>query len=378
MDDINQSALKLHRKFSGKIEIKSKVPLKSRRDLALAYTPGVAAVSRAVYKNPGAARDYTIKRNAVAVVTDGSAVLGLGNLGPLAALPVMEGKCALFKEFGGVDAWPICLATQDTEEIIAAVKNIAPSFGGINLEDIGAPRCFEIEERLRRELDIPVLHDDQHGTAVVVLAALINALKLKRLAKQKARVVINGAGAAGTAIARILADYGFKNIVVCDKRGAIHKGRRDLSRHKRLLSALTNRESRRGDLGNALRGADIFIGVSAGNILNAEMVRAMNPRPVIFALANPTPEIDPRLAEETGAFIVATGRSDFPNQINNVLAFPGIFRGALDRGVRRITQKMLIRAARSLAACTRNLSAAQILPSPFDRKVPRAVASAIR
>lgn len=378
MADIYKLALKLHKKSGGKVEVRGKVPLLTRRDLALAYTPGVAAVSRAIYKNPALARTYTIKRNAVAVVTDGSAVLGLGNLGPLAALPVMEGKCALFKEFAGVDAWPICLATQDTENIIAAVRHIAPAFGGINLEDIGAPRCFEIEERLKAELDIPVLHDDQHGTAVVVLAALINALKIKRLGKQQAKVVINGAGAAGTAIATILADYGFRNIVVCDKRGAIYKTRGDLSGHKRRLAKTTNRQSLSGSLASVLRHADVFIGVSAGNVLAPQMVKAMNRRPVIFALANPVPEIDPALAKQAGALIVATGRSDYKNQLNNVLAFPGIFRGALDRGVRQITQKMLIRAARILAACTKNLSPARILPSPFDRAATAAVASAIK
>jgi malate dehydrogenase (oxaloacetate-decarboxylating) len=378
MDDINSQALKLHRKSGGKLEIKSKVPLRNCRDLALAYTPGVAKVAREIFKNQSLAKICTIKKNVVAVVTDGSAILGLGNLGPLAALPIMEGKCILFKAFAGVDAWPICLDTQDTESIIAVVKHIAPVFGGINLEDIAAPRCFAIEQRLKQELDIPVLHDDQHGTAVVVLAALLNALKLKKLSKAKAKVVISGAGAAGTGIAELLTAVGFKNLIVCDSQGAIYKKRPGLTAHKKRLAELTNKKFFKGSLAEALRQVDVFIGVSVKNILTPKMVRSMNFQPIIFALANPLPEINPSLAKQAGAFIVATGGSDFPNQLNNALAFPGIFRGALDHKIRNITQKMLILAAKNLAASTKNLSPGHILPDLFDRKAAVAVASAIR
>jgi malate dehydrogenase (oxaloacetate-decarboxylating) len=377
-NNIYNQSLRLHKKLKGKLEVKSKVQLKNKQDLSLAYTPGVAKVCEEIFKNKNLVYDYTIKKNTVAVVTDGSAVLGLGNLGPEGALPVMEGKCILFKEFAGVDAFPICLDTQDTESIIATVKNIAPVFGGINLEDISAPRCFEIEERLKKELSIPVMHDDQHGTAVVVLAALINALKLKKLSNTKARLVVNGAGAAGTAIVKLLLEYGFKQIIVCDSKGVICKQRKDLSPQKKHLAEITNPGNCGDGLAESLKGADVFIGVSVRDCLHPEMVKNMNPQPVIFALSNPWPEIDPKLALKAGAYIVATGRSDFPNQINNVLAFPGIFRGALDNKVKQITSKMLIKAAENLAGSVKNLTKDKILPSPFDKGVAKIVARAIK
>lgn len=373
----DQQSLELHQKHGGKLAVHSKVPLETREDLARAYTPGVAAVCRAIAADEGAAKDYTIIKNTVAVVTDGSAVLGLGNIGPKAALPVMEGKAALFKEFADVDAFPICLSTQDTEEIIATVKRIAPGFGGINLEDISAPRCFEVEERLKRELDIPVFHDDQHGTAVVVLAGLINALRLRGSHAADVRVVINGAGAAGVAVARLLGRHGFANLTACDSHGIIHAGREEgMNAIKTELAALTGQVSG-GTLADALAGADVFIGVSKGGVLTPAMVRTMNERPIIFALANPEPEIMPEAAHAAGAFIVATGRSDFPNQVNNVLAFPGIFRGALDSGVRDITPEMLIRAAAALAGHVKEPTAGNILPDPLDRTVAAAVAREI-
>jgi malate dehydrogenase (oxaloacetate-decarboxylating) len=382
MDDISNQSLELHRQHGGKLEVRSKVPLSNRHDLSLAYTPGVAKVCEEIFKDKSLAKIFTIKKNTVAVITDGSSVLGLGNLGAMAALPVMEGKCALFKEFAGVDAFPICLDTQDTETIISVIKNITPVFGGINLEDISAPRCFEIEARLKKELDIPVMHDDQHGTATVVLAGLINAIKLKNLSKEQAKIVINGAGAAGTAIAKILTVYGFKNIVVCDSRGAIYKNREGISKEKKELAELTNQPENNGPqtgtLADCLVQADIFIGVSVRDILTLEMIRSMNTEPIIFALANPYPEIDPKLAKQSGAFIIATGRSDMPNQINNVLAFPGIFRGALDNNVSQITTAMLTKAALNLAAYVKNPSREQILPDPLDKEVVRAVASAIK
>ena len=375
--DIYQAALELHKKFNGKLEVRSKVPLTGRSELSLAYSPGVAEVSRAISKDESLAYSYTLKGNTVAVVSDGSAILGLGNLGPAAALPVMEGKCALFKSFANVDAFPICLDTQDTEEIIRTVKLIAPNFGGINLEDIAAPRCFEIEDRLKRELDIPVMHDDQHGTATVVLAGLINALKLRGLDKKTASIVINGAGAAGDAIAKLLHGYGLRQICVVDREGIIYADRPGLSPAKQKLAAFTNPDNRRGSLAAALAGAHIFIGVSAPDSLSAALVRTMAERPIIFALANPIPEIMPELAHEAGAFIVATGRSDYPNQINNVLAFPGIFRGALDRRVPEITDAMLVRAAENLAGLVENPAPEIILPDPFDPRVVQAVAQAI-
>jgi len=378
MSDVYRDSLELHRLRRGKLAVSSKVSLKDRSDLSLAYTPGVAAVSQAIAQDRGLAYEYTMKRNAVAVITDGSAVLGLGNIGPEAALPVMEGKAVLFKEFAGIDAIPLCLATQDTEEIIRTVKLVAPVFGGINLEDIAAPRCFEIERRLIEELDMPVLHDDQRGTATVVLAALINALKVRKTEAAAARVVINGAGAAGTATAQLLRQAGFEDIVVCDSRGIISRGRPDLNESKRRLAETTNPRGLSGLLGDALRQADIFIGVSVKGALSREMVLTMNPGPIIFAMANPVPEIMPDEAKSAGASVVATGRSDFPNQVNNVLAFPGIFRGALDNGVKRIESSMLIAAARNLAAGVPRPSPDRILPDALDRSVAATVAAAIR
>lgn len=358
--------------------MKSKASIKNRRDLSLAYTPGVAEVSRVVAKDSKLAKVYTLKKNTVAVVSDGSAVLGLGNIGPYGAIPVMEGKAVLFKEFADVDAFPICLDTQDVESIVLAVKRIAPVFGGINLEDISAPRCFEIEKRLQKELSIPVLHDDQHGTAVVVLAALINAIKLCKLDKAKARVIVNGAGAGGIGVTELLLAYGFKNIIMCDSQGIIFSGRPGLNPIKISMAKRTNRNKERGDLKDALRGSDVFIGLSGPGLVTEDMVRAMNKKPIIFAMANPEPEILPNLAKRAGAFVVATGRSDFPNQVNNVLAFPGIFRGALDNNVRQITPKMLLAAAQNLAKLVKKMNQDNILPNPFDKRVVPAVAKAIK
>jgi len=376
--DVYQEAEKLHKKYHGKLEVWSKVPLSTRSELSLAYSPGVAEISRIIAKDKTLASIYTLKGNTVAVVSDGSAILGLGNLGPEAALPVMEGKCALFKEFAGVDAFPICLATQDEEEIIRTVKLLAPNFGGINLEDISAPRCFNIEKRLKAELDIPVMHDDQHGTATVVLAGLINAIKLRGLDKKDVRLIINGAGAAGDAIAKLLYDYGFINIITLDSQGAIYKDRPELSLAKIRLAEFTNKNQEIGTLSQIIKGAHIFIGVSAPGILNTEMIKLMSERPIIFALANPIPEVMPDIAEAAGAFIIATGRSDFKNQINNVLAFPGIFRGALDNKVKQITDAMLVKAAENLAALVENPNQELILPDPFDKRVALAVAAAIK
>ncbi|HVM76771.1 MAG TPA: NADP-dependent malic enzyme [Candidatus Paceibacterota bacterium] len=378
MDKIYKDAVELHRKHHGKIEVASKVPLENRHDLSLAYTPGVGQVSVEIGNDPKLAREYTLKRNTIAVVSDGSAILGLGNLGPEAAIPVMEGKAALFKKFAGIDAFPICLATQDIEEIIQTVKRIAPVFGGINLEDIAAPRCFEIERRLCDELPIPVMHDDQHGTATVVLAGVMNALKLKKMSADEARVVVNGAGAAGTAVTKLLLSYGVRDVVACDSRGAIYEGRADLNDEKIQLARATNRSGKRGTLADVIREADIFIGLSKAGVLTEDMVRSMRNSPVVFALANPVPEIMPDRATAAGAFIVATGRSDFPNQINNVLAFPGIFRGALDHGIRQFTEKMFIDAAKQLAACVIAPTPDAIFPSVFDASVVKAVAEAIR
>ncbi len=377
MSDVYQQSVELHRQRQGKLAIASKVPLATRFDLSLAYTPGVAEICRVIARDKKEARALTLKGNTVAVISDGSAILGLGNLGPEAALPVMEGKCILFKEFAGVDAFPICLDTQDEEEIIRTVKYLAPVFGGINLEDISAPRCFKIEERLKEELDIPVMHDDQHGTATVVLAGLINALKVRGLEPDRASLVISGAGAAGVAITKLLLAYGFKDIIVCDRQGTIYQGREGLSGAKQELAGLTNRALIRGDLAAALKGADIFIGVSAPNMLTADMVRGMDEKAIIFALANPVPEIMPEEAKKAGAFIVASGRSDYPNQINNVLVFPGVFRGALDNSVRDITDAMLIRAAQNLAALVSEPTPDKILPDPLDKTVAKAVAAAI-
>jgi malate dehydrogenase (oxaloacetate-decarboxylating) len=378
MDKVYEDSLELHRKNHGKLEIKSKVPIETKEDLSLAYTPGVGAVSTEIGKDPNLANEYTLKRNTVAIVSDGSAILGLGNLGPEAAIPVMEGKAVLFKRFANVDAFPICLATQDVEEIIQTVKRIAPVFGGINLEDISAPRCFEIERRLQAELSIPVMHDDQHGTAVVVLAGLINSLKVRGSNKDEVRLVISGAGAAGTAVTNLLMKYGFKDIVVVDSKGSIHKGRKDLTPEKIKLAESTNPHNLKGSLSEVIRGSDIFVGVSKAGILNEEMVRSMNLKPIIFALANPVPEIMPDLATKTGALVVATGRSDFPNQINNVLAFPGIFRGALDNHIGQLNDEMFIRAAEGLAATVAEPNPQMVLPSVFDPSTASTVAKAMR
>lgn len=378
MNDIYKQSLELHKKHRGKIEVISKVPLTNKSELSLAYTPGVAEVSREIGRDIELAYEYTSKGNMVAIVSDGSAILGLGNLGAHAAIPVMEGKAAIFKEFAGVDAFPICVNTQDVEEIIALVKNIAPVFGGINLEDISAPRCFEIEERLRAELPIPVMHDDQHGTATVVLAGLINALKLRGSKKEDVRVVMSGAGAAGTAITKILLAYGFNHFIVCDTQGAIHNERGGLNSEKQILAGITNLDKKKGTLAEVLHGADIFIGVSKPGLLTAEMVRTMVERPIIFALSNPVPEIMPDIAKEAGAFVVATGRSDFPNQINNSLAFPGIFRGALDHRIKQFNEGMFVRAAEALAGYVVNPTTDQLLPAQFDKGVVDVVKNAIR
>ncbi|HEX3095856.1 MAG TPA: NADP-dependent malic enzyme [Patescibacteria group bacterium] len=371
-----EKSIELHKLHAGKLVIQSKVPLQTNEDLTVAYTPGVGAVSMAIKNDPALASEYTLKRNSVAIVSDGSAVLGLGNIGPLGAIPVMEGKAVLFKKFANIDGFPICLDTQDTEEIIETIKRIAPVFGGINLEDIAAPRCFEIEARLRTELDIPVMHDDQHGTAVVVLAGLINSLKVKGISAGDARVVLSGAGAAGTAIAKLLKEYGFEHITICDSKGIIHSGRTDLNSDKQALAELSGATAG-GSLADAIAGADIFVGVSVAKALSVEMVKSMNPEPIIFALSNPEPEIMPDLAHSAGALIVATGRSDFPNQVNNVLAFPGIFRGALDNKVRLLDDQMFLRAAQSLADLVLDPTTVKILPSPFEPGVSSAVASAI-
>ena len=378
MTKTDEDSLELHRVHHGKLEVASKVPINDRGDLSLAYTPGVGAVSVAIGKDSTLAREYTLKRNTIAIVSDGSAILGLGNLGPEAAIPVMEGKAVLFKRFANVDAFPICLATQNVEEIIAAVKYIAPVFGGINLEDISAPRCFEVERRLQAELKIPVMHDDQHGTAVVVLAGLINALKLRGTEAVAATVVVSGAGAAGTAVTQLLLKYGFGNIIVCDSKGAVFEGREDLNSEKVALARVTNRERRRGGLADVIKGADIFIGVSKPGVLTAAMIKTMNAKPVVFALANPVPEIMPDVAAAAGAFVVATGRSDFPNQINNVLAFPGIFRGALDNNIRQFNDDMFMRAAKALAGAATHPDVQHILPDAFDKTVAVAVAGAMK
>lgn len=375
-----EESLKKHLKYGGKIQIASKFgKIATKEDLSIAYTPGVAAVSKKLANNPAEAKKYSIKGNTIAVVSDGSAVLGLGNIGPLGALPVMEGKALLFKEFANVDAFPIVLSTQNSEEIIKIVKAISPTFGGINLEDISAPRCFEIEERLKKELDIPVMHDDQHGTAIVILAAIINGLKLAKKDK-KVKIVISGAGAAGTATAKLLSLYGFKNIIILDSKGIISKKRKDLNLAKQELLRITNKENIDGLLEDAIKDADIFIGVSAPNILNEKMVQSMAEKPIVLAMANPIPEIDPEIAKKAGVFIVGTGRSDFPNQVNNVLAFPGIFRGALDNNVRKITDKMKIKAAEAIAKYVKKseLNIENILPSTLDRGVAKTVAKAIK
>ena len=375
-----EKALELHEKLQGKLETVSKTPVRTREDLALVYTPGVAEPCKVIAKDPAAAYTYTMKANTVAVVADGSAVLGLGNIGPKAAMPVMEGKAVLFKEFGGVNAVPICLDTQDTEEIIKAVTWLAPAFGGINLEDISAPRCFEIEERLKETLDIPVFHDDQHGTAIVVLAGIINALKVVGKKKEDCRVVVNGAGSAGVAITRLLLTYGFSNIIMCDKSGILCDGAEGLNWMQEKMVKRTNLAHETGSLADALKGADIFVGVSAPGIVTEEMVASMNSDAILFAMANPVPEIMPDLAKKAGARVVGTGRSDFPNQVNNVVAFPGIFRGALEGHAKQITDKMKLAAANAIAALVsdEDLNEDNIMPEAFDPRVADVVADAVK
>jgi malate dehydrogenase (oxaloacetate-decarboxylating) len=376
--NLKEDSLELHRKHHGKLEIVSKIPLKTREDLTLSYTPGVAFVCQEIAADKNAAYDLTMKSRTIAIVTDGSAVLGLGNIGPEASMPVMEGKAQLFKEFGGVDAFPIALATQDTEEIIKIVKNLAPGLGGINLEDISAPRCFEIEERLINEMDIPVFHDDQHGTAIVVLAGLINALKLAGKNMETAKVVVSGAGAAGMATAKLLFAAGFKNLILLDSKGAIWEGRADgMNAVKNEMAKITNREMVKGGLAECLVGADIFIGVSQPGIATAEMIKTMNEKAIVFAMSNPTPEIMPEEAKAGGAYCVATGRSDFPNQINNVLAFPGLFRGVLRARIKKITMEMKLAAAYALAGLVANPVQEYFIPGPFDEGVAETVAQAV-
>ena len=376
----NDKALKMHEEWNGKIETTAKAHVNSREDLAIAYTPGVAEPCKVIAQDPEAAYKYTMKANTVAVVSDGSAVLGLGNIGALAAMPVMEGKAVLFKEFGGVNAVPICLDTQDTEEIIKSVVNIAPAFGGINLEDISAPRCFEIETRLKELLNIPVFHDDQHGTAIVVLAGIINALKVTGKKKEDCRVVVNGAGSAGVAITKLLLTYGFHHITMCDINGIISKNSLNLNWMQQQMTEVTNLEERTGTLADALKGADIFVGVSAPNIVSKEMVASMNKDAILFAMANPVPEIMPDLAKEAGAKVVGTGRSDFPNQVNNVVAFPGIFKGALEGRATQITEEMKLAAANAIAGLVpdEELNENNILPEAFDPRVADTVSKAIK
>jgi malate dehydrogenase (oxaloacetate-decarboxylating) len=382
--DVYLESLKLHETSGGKLGISSKVPMDTRADLTLAYTPGVAEPCRRIAKNPDDVYRYTIKKNTVAVITDGSAVLGLGNIGPAAGIPVMEGKCLLFKKFAGIDAFPICVDTQNVDEFVNVVKNICPVFGGINLEDIAAPRCFEIEERLKKIAGIPVFHDDQHGTAIVVLAGVINALKVTGVPFGKAKIVISGAGAAGMACTKLLLRYGARDIIVCDRQGAISETRDDIrgeiveNPHKVELARITNHEKRIGTLAEVLKGANVFIGVSAPGLVTAEMVKTMAKDAVVFAMANPMPEIMPDEAAKGGALIVGTGRSDFPNQINNVLAFPGIFRGVLDARAPQITEEMKVAAAEALAGLVKNPTAAKIIPGVFEDDAAGAVAKAVK
>lgn len=378
--DINEKALELHKQWNGKLTTEAKSAVKTREDLSLAYTPGVAEPCKVIAKDPAAAYTYTMKANTVAVVSDGSAVLGLGNIGALAAMPVMEGKCVLFKEFADVNAVPIVLDTQDTDEIIRTVANIAPTFGGINLEDISAPRCFEIEEKLKSMLDIPVFHDDQHGTAIVVLAGIINGLRVTGKKKEDCRVVVNGAGSAGVAITKLLLTYGFKHVTMCDKLGIIGKDYPDLNWMQQKMTEVTNLENQTGTLADALRGADIFVGVSAPNIVSAEMVASMNKDAILFAMANPVPEIMPDVAKAAGAKVVGTGRSDFPNQVNNVIAFPGIFKGALEGHARQITEEMKLAAAKAIAGLVSDeeLNEDFIMPEPFDPRVADVVSQAVK
>ena len=378
--DQKEKAIRLHREWNGKLVTVSKAPVKDREALAIAYTPGVAEPCKIIAEHPEEVYNYTIKANTVAVVSDGSAVLGLGNIGAYAAMPVMEGKCVLFKEFGDVNAVPICLDTQDTEEIIQTVKNIAPCFGGINLEDISAPRCFEIEERLKEMLDIPVFHDDQHGTAIVVLSGIINGLRVTGKKKEDCKVVVNGAGSAGVAITKLLLTYGFKNVTMCDKEGIIGPEYPNLNWMQQEMTKVTNLDHATGTLADALKGADIFVGVSAPGIVSAEMVASMNHDSILFAMANPVPEIMPDVARAAGARIVGTGRSDFPNQVNNVVAFPGIFRGALAGHAKQITEEMKLAAAEAIAGLVSDeeLSDEFIMPEAFDPRVADVVSKAVR
>lgn len=375
-----EKALELHREWKGKISTQSKCEVKTREDLALAYTPGVAEPCKVIHEDVKEAYTYTLKQNTIAVVSDGSAVLGLGNIGPEAAMPVMEGKSVLFKEFGGVNAFPICLKTQDVDEIVETVQRLEPTFGGINLEDISAPRCFEIERRLKETMNIPVFHDDQHGTAIIVLAGIINSLRLTGKKKEECRIVVNGSGAAGIAISKLLLSYGFQHLIMCDSKGIISKDREKLNWIKKEMLEVTNLENRTGTLADALEGADIFIGVSAPGSVTPEMVQTMNTDAILFAMANPVPEIMPDLAKAAGARIVGTGRSDFPNQVNNVLVFPGIFKGALEGKARQITEDMKLAAAKALAAIVTDeeLSEDFILPEAFNPKVAEVVSEAVR
>lgn len=376
----NEKTLQMHEQWNGKLEISAKAKVNSREDLAIAYTPGVAEPCKVIAQDQEAAYKYTMKANTIAVISDGSAVLGLGNIGAYAAMPVMEGKAVLFKEFGGVNAVPICLDTQDTEEIIRTIVNIAPAFGGINLEDISAPRCFEIEERLKELLDIPVFHDDQHGTAIVVLAGIINALKVTGKKKEACRIVVNGAGSAGIAITKLLLTYGFCHVTMCDINGIISKDSPNLNWMQKKMTEVTNLEGKKGTLADALQGADIFVGVSAPNIVTKEMVASMNKDSILFAMANPVPEIMPDLAKEGGARVIGTGRSDFPNQVNNVVAFPGIFKGALEGRATQITEEMKLAAAEAIASLVsdEDLSDTNILPEAFDPRVADVVSKAIK
>lgn len=375
--NFNQEALELHKEHSGKIGTLTKVPLNSKEDLARAYTPGVAEVCREIARDKSLAREYTLKRNTVAIISDGSAILGLGNLGALAAIPVMEGKAAILKSFAGVDAFPICLDTQDTEEIIKAVKQIAPVFGAVNLEDIAAPRCFEIEERLRRELTIPVMHDDQWGTATVVLAGVINALTLRDVTKEEVKIVVNGVGSAGVAVSRLLLAYGVKDIIFCDSKGIIHEKRDDLTKEKKELLSASIANVQEGTLAEAMVGRHVFVGLSKPGTVTKEMVRSMAERPVILSLANPVPEIMPEDAKEAGAFIIATGRSDYPNQLNNSLIFPGLFKGVLDANIQQFDIQMFTKAAFALASHIKDLHPENILPTMFDKELVGVIAATV-
>jgi len=376
--DYSKKSLELHKNKKGKLAIKSKVSLRDKKDLSIAYTPGVAEPCRQIFKNPPAVYKYTIKGNSVAVVTNGTAVLGLGNIGPKAALPVMEGKCLLFKKFANIDAYPICLDTQDNEEFIKVVKLISPGFGGINLEDVKAPDCFEIEDRLKNELDIPVFHDDQHGTAIVVLAALINALKVVDKKIGQVKIIINGAGAAGMATTKILLAYGAKKIILLDRQGTIYKNRTNLTPIKKEIAQVTNLGKLKGRIENVIEGSDVFIGVSVPKVLKKEWVKMMNEKAIVFAMANPVPEIMPQQAKEAGAAIAATGRSDFKNQINNVLVFPGVFRGLLDSQAKQVTDQMKLAAAQALASLVKKPTPDKILPSVFEKNIVKKIALSIK